>query len=158
MHYMWLCARCFPFKQIVDAYLIRTGRRRRLVLKGSVSCTGTKWPRCFSMEAKHQPVLKDDFLEMLWSGIKMALEIRPPPMRPGKKLLGRSCQGMRRCYKNILRSMPLKDSPRTEPVSSREDNLPKGRFFFYKKTQRFRPIQGCHTYKDQMFKMFRYSI
>jgi len=39
---------------------------------------------------------------------------------------------MRHYYKNILQSMPLNDSPRTESVCSWEDNLQKGKLFVIK--------------------------
>ena len=43
---------------------------------------------------------------------------RPPPMCPGKKILGHLCQEMRGRYKLVLQNMLLKDSPCTEPVRS----------------------------------------
>ena len=50
---------------------------------------------------------------------------RPSSMCQEKKIIGHLCQKKRCRYKNILQSMLLKDTPRTEPVRSREDNLQK---------------------------------
>jgi len=76
---------------------------------------------------------------------------RLPSMCPSKKVLGQLCHKTRRHYKNILRSLPLKDSPRTKPVRSWEDNLQKGKLFVIKNhcvsAEPNRPTYGCRTHK-----------
>jgi len=66
---------------------------------------------------------------------------RPPVMCPRKKVHGHLCQKMRCRYKYVLQIRLLKDSPRMEPVCSRENNLQKRSLFGIKKTQ------GCRTQK-----------
>ena len=41
---------------------------------------------------------------------------RPPPICPGKKVIGHPCQKIRRQYKNVSRSILLKNSPHMELV------------------------------------------
>ena len=71
---------------------------------------------------------------------------RPPPMWSGKKVLRHLFQKNEMLFKNILQSMPLKDSPHTELVRSLEDNLQNEIFFIIKNHCVFaesnRPTQG----------------
>ena len=79
--------------------------------------------------------------------------IRPPPKCLGKKkYLNHLSQEMRCHYKRILWDRLLKNSPHTEPVTSRVDNLQKGKKIVIKNhsisVEPDRPTQGCSTYKD----------
>ena len=70
---------------------------------------------------------------------------RPPPMWSGKKVLRHLFQKNEMLFKNILQSMPLKDSPHTELVRSLEDNLQNEIFFYYKKPLRFCRVKQTNT-------------
>ena len=84
---------------------------------------------------------------------KLILRLDHHPCARAKKILWPSVPKKKRCrYRNILWSMPLKDSPCTEPVCSREDNLQKRRLLIIKNhcvsAEPNRSTQGCHTHKD----------
>ena len=70
---------------------------------------------------------------------------RPPVMCPRKKVHGHLCQKMRCRYKHVLRIRLLKDSPRMEPVCSRENNLQKRSLFGIKKTHCFCRARQTNT-------------
>jgi len=82
---------------------------------------------------------------------------RPPPMCPGKKILGHLCQEMRCCYKFVLQSMLLKDSPRTEPVRNWVDNLQKEKKY-YETPQHFCIAKQTNTRLSRLEVLVAYII